>query len=80
MRELVLARDLVLNLKERTGLDLKGLGLVSKAWEGNIGTQNLANGQGSLVSSRTKHIAIKYHWFRSKVLPNEIDIHMIGTK
>ena len=80
MRELVSARNLVLELKQRTGLDLKGVGLVSKAWEDNIGTQNLANSKGPLMSSRTKHIGIKYHWFRSKVQPNMIEINRIGTK
>ena len=38
MRKLVAARNLVLELRERTSLDFNGLGLVSKAWEDNIGT------------------------------------------
>ena len=32
------------------------------------------------MSSRTKHILIKYHWFRSNVRPKEIEINRIGTK
>ena len=47
--------------KKNTGPDLKGVGLISKAWENNVGTQNLANSKGSLMSSRTKHIDIKYN-------------------
>ena len=38
MRELVSTRNLVLELIHITGLDLKGVGLVSKAWEDNVGT------------------------------------------
>ena len=64
MRELVSARSMVLELAVKMNLDLKGVSTVSKAWEDNVGTQNLANSKGPLMTSRTKHIGIKYHWFR----------------
>ena len=80
MRELVSARRLVLELGERMNMDLKSVSQVSKAWEDNVGTQNLANSKGPLMTSRTKHIGIKYHWFRSKIQPNSIDILRIETK
>jgi len=60
-------------------LELKGASTVSKAWEDNVGTQNLANSKGPLMTSRTKHIGIKYHWFRSKIIPNEIEILRVST-
>ena len=66
MRKLVSARILVLELSN-TKLYLNGVGIVYKAWEENIGTQNLANNKGPLLSARTKFIFIKYHWFRSKI-------------
>ena len=59
---------------------LETVSRVSKAWEDNVGTQNLANSKGPLMTSRTKHIGIKYHWFRSKIQPNSIDILRIDTK
>ena len=80
MRELVSARRLVLELGERMNMDLKTVSKVSKAWEDNVGTQNLANSKGPLMTSRTKHIGIKYHWFRSLIQPNSIDILRIDTK
>ena len=46
----------MLELSERTSLDLNGAGLDSKAWEDNIGAQNLGNSKDPLMSSRTKHI------------------------
>ena len=61
MRELVSARRLVLELGERMNMDLKSVSQVSKAWEDNVGTQNLANSKGPLMTPRTKHIGIKYH-------------------
>ena len=80
MRELVSARRLVLELGERMNMDHKSVSQVSKAWEDNVGTQNLANNKGPLMTSRTKHIGIKYHWFRSKIQPDSIDILRIDTK
>ena len=61
MRELVVARALLLELNQKLNLDLDGVSQVSKAWEDNIGTQHLANSKGNLMTSRTKHIGIKYH-------------------
>ena len=60
-------------------LDLKSVTTVSKSWEDNTGTQNLANSKGLSVTSRTKHIIIKNHWSRSKIKPNGIDINRIET-
>ena len=79
MRELVSARRLVLELCERMNMDLKSVSQVSKAWEDNVGTQNSANSKGPLMTAKTKHIGIKYHWFRSKI-GNGIDILRIDTK
>lgn len=79
MRELVSARSLTLELSLKMNLDFSGTSTVSKAWEDNIGTQNLANSKGPLMTARTKHIGIKYYWFRSKIEPNEIEILRIPT-
>ena len=52
MRELIAAKNLVLELKHQTNLELNGVGIVSKAWEDNICTHNLANKKGPLLSAR----------------------------
>ena len=59
MRELVSSRGLILELSERMNLDLKGASVISKAWEDNIGAQNLANTKGHLMNACIKHIGIK---------------------
>ena len=74
MRELVSARSLILELSERMSLDLKEASVISKSWEDNIGNQNLAKNKGSLMTAYTKHIRIKYHWFRPKIKPKEIEV------
>ena len=79
MRELVSARRLFLELGEHMNMDLKSVSRVSKSWEDNVGTQNLDNSKGPLMSPRTKHIGIKYHWLRSKI-GSGIDILRINTK
>ena len=70
----------MLELLERMEMDLKSVAQVSNAWEDNVGAQNLANSKGSLMTSRTKHIEINYHWFRSKIQPNSTEILRIDTK
>ena len=77
--ELVSARRLVLELGERMNMDLKSVSQLSKAWEENVGTQNLSKSKGSPMTPRTKHIGIKYHWFISKI-GSGIDILRIDTK
>ena len=80
MHELISAKSLVLELGEQMNYDLKSASSVSKVWEDNVGTQNLANSKGPLMTSRTKHIGIKYHWFRSNIQPASIEISRIGTR
>ena len=79
MRKLVFTRSLVIELSKRMNLDLEGVATVSKAWEETIDTQNLANSKGPLMTSWTKHIGIKYHCFRSRIEPDDIEINRIPT-
>ena len=61
-------------------LHMQGISFVCKAWEDNTCTENLANSKGPLMTSRTKHIGIKYHWFRYMIRENEIEVNRIDTK
>ena len=54
-RELVTVRRLVQELNERMHLKLDGVSLVYKAWEDNIGAENLVNGKGPMISPRIKY-------------------------
>ena len=67
-------RNLVQELAKRMEYDLKSVYQVSKAWEENIRDHDLVNSKGPLISSRTKHIGIKDHWFRPKIIPTQIEI------
>ena len=70
----------MLELGERMNMDLKKVSKVSKFWKDNVGTQNLANSKGPLMSSRTKHVGIKHNWFRSQIQLNSIGMLRIDTK
>jgi Reverse transcriptase (RNA-dependent DNA polymerase) len=43
-------------------------------WEDNAGALTLANMEPGRITPRSKHYAIKYHWFRSHLKPNKVDI------
>jgi hypothetical protein len=40
----------------------------------------LANAQFPNMTARTKHIAIKYHWFKSHIKEGEIEVRSIAMK
>jgi hypothetical protein len=48
-------------------------------WEDNAGALSLANLEPGRITPRSKHYAIKYHWFRSKLKPNNISIIKIES-
>jgi hypothetical protein len=48
-------------------------------WEDNAGALQLANMEPGRITPRSKHYAIKYHWFRSHLKPNNIIIHKIDS-
>jgi hypothetical protein len=49
-------------------------------WEDNSGTLQLINMEpAGRIRPRSKHYAIKYHWFRSHLKPNNIEIHKINS-
>ena len=73
-------RQLILELSKRMTFGLNGVSNMSMVWEDNIGAQKLANGKGPIMLSRTKHVGIKYHWFRENMHPSSIEIRCISTK
>ena len=42
----------------------------TKVWEDNTGALTLANLEPGRTTSRSKHFAIKYHWFREQLVLN----------
>jgi hypothetical protein len=48
--------------------------------EDNTGAMILAKMEPGRMTPRSKHYGVKYHWFRTKLKPNEIEINRIDTK
>jgi Reverse transcriptase (RNA-dependent DNA polymerase) len=51
----------------------------TSVWEDNQGAHNLANMEPGRTTPRSKHYAIKYHWFRSHLKPNQVEVKKIDT-
>ena len=51
----------MLELGERMNMNLKSVSQVSKVWEDNIGTENLAKSKEPLMTARKKNLVIKHH-------------------
>ena len=58
----------------------KAINLKTSVWEDNISALTLAKLELGQMKPRSKHYAIKYHWFRSKLKPNNIELRKVDTK
>ena len=58
----------------------KSMEFKTTVWEDNVGALTLARLEPGQMTPRSKHYAVKYHWFRSKLKPNGIIIEKIDTK
>ena len=59
---------------------MKTISFKTAVWEYNIGALILAKLEPGQMTSRSKHYAVKYHWFCSKLKPNNIAVEKIDTK
>jgi hypothetical protein len=48
-------------------------------WEDNNGALSLAKMEPGQMTPCSKHYAVKYHWFRSHLSPNSVNILKIDT-
>jgi hypothetical protein len=78
LREVIPVIDLMKEINEIFPINIPTPEIHCKVWEDNNGALALANGQK--FSPRTKHIAIKYHHFRSHIKNGTISVHPIDTK
>ena len=79
MRTLLPVRTLFHSLAETMKIKHEEVTKVSAVWEDNNAALKLATNQFPNMSPRTKHIAIKYHWFKSKMKPGEVEPKAIDT-
>ena len=52
----------------------------TKVWEDNNGARIFSNLEPGRTASRSKHFAIKFHWFREELKPNRIEVLKVESK
>ena len=81
MKDLIPLQRIVKTVIEAVGLDPEIQStLKSEVWEDNAGALILAKLEPPRMTLRSKHYALKYHWFRYKVKELSIGLNKIGTK
>jgi hypothetical protein len=84
---LSMAMKSVLPLQTLVRVVARGVGLSEErlttfktsVWEDNAGAQILASLEPGRMTPRSKHYAIKYHWFREHLKPNQVEVKKIHT-
>ena len=80
MRSLVYLRGLLFEVDSIFDLDLKDrLSSMSTVFEDNQPALTLANTDPPRMTPRSKSLAVKYHWFRSKLSPTTIVVKYIAS-
>jgi hypothetical protein len=80
MRQLLPLRRLVAEVIEPFGIDRTTISDVSMVWEDNTGVIKMCAAEYPNMTPRSKHIAVKYHWFRDHLKLGEIEMKKIDTK
>ena len=80
-RDLLPLMDLVCEIAGAVGLPIeKKSDLHTTLWEDNIGALTLCQLELPRMTPRSKHIAVKYHWFREHVQSGRIAVKKIDSK
>ena len=80
LRDLIPIRRLIAELAASLSLHRDEVSKVCTVWEDNNGALTMANAQFPSMTPRSKHIAVKYHWFREHLKKGEIEVKKIDTK
>jgi len=80
MKDLLPLKRLVLEVAGAVNLPTDGvIQMKTTVWEDNTGALTLANLEPGRMTPRSKHYGVKYHWFRSHLQPNNIQVCKIDT-
>ena len=81
MKDLLPLQRLVHTVAGAVSLDVQNLiEMKTTVWEDNSGALTLANLEPGRMTPRSKHYGVKYHWFRSHLKPNNIQVVKVDTK
>jgi hypothetical protein len=80
MRVLIPLRYVLEEVANTLDLDYDSSSTMSTVWEDNQAALILATTNPPRLTPRSKHIAIKYHWFRSHLAPGQIEVKAIASE
>ena len=81
MRELIPLKRLIVAVSKAVGVKEKDtVDMLTRVWEDNEGCLKLAKLEPPRMMPRSKHYALKYHWFRSQIVPNNITLLRIKSE
>ena len=81
LRDLIPFQHLLRSLIDELNRSDQKLTTIRKTvWEDNVGALNLANMEPGRTTTRSKHFCVKYHWFREKLGPLNIQVKKIDSK
>jgi hypothetical protein len=80
MREVIPLQRLTRAVASGVGLpEERVTSFKTTVWEDNSGALTLARMEPGRMTPRSKHYAIKYHWFRSHLRPQRVEVKKIAT-
>ena len=80
MRSLLPLKAILEEITSALELPSNTSSMISTVYEDNTAALKLATTDPPKISSRTKHINVKYHWFRSHLKKGYIEVKKIDTK
>ena len=81
MKELIPLKRIVIAIALGLNLDKEIIGTIkSDVWEDNAGALTLRKLELLKYTPRSKHYAIKYHWFREFIQSGEVVLDKVDTK
>jgi hypothetical protein len=81
MKDVIPLQDLFKSVSHGIGLDdITSSTFKTTVWEDNMGCLKLAKLAPGQYTPRSKHYAVKYHWFRSKLQETRTTIKHIESK
>jgi Reverse transcriptase (RNA-dependent DNA polymerase) len=80
MRELIPFKELVTAVGNAVGFTSNEITTIrTTVWEDNVGAWTLANLEPGRSTPRSKHYAIRTHWFRGKLKPTNTEVCQISS-
>jgi hypothetical protein len=80
LRSLLPAKAVLQTVTKALNIEIPTVSTISTVWEDNHAAEVLATTKPPRLTPRSKHIAIRYHWFRDKLEPGKIEIKPIASK